>query len=94
VTITITGSNDTPNHAPVIVGELTTATGEVTEDTDIDASNQIAADGTIVFKDIDLIDTHTASFAPKSSTSDVHLPGFEDGVDYIGTFALAPVDEN
>ncbi|MFX9969617.1 VCBS domain-containing protein, partial [Acinetobacter baumannii] len=65
VTITITGSNDTPNHAPVIVGELTTATGEVTEDTDIDASNQIAADGTIVFKDIDLIDTHTASFAPK-----------------------------
>ncbi|MCH7302772.1 VCBS domain-containing protein, partial [Pseudomonas capeferrum] len=46
------------------------------------------------FKDIDLIDTHTASFVPKSSTSTVHLPGFEDGVNYIGTFALAPVSED
>ena len=35
VTITITGTNDSPNHAPVIVGELTTATGAVIEDTDV-----------------------------------------------------------
>jgi len=94
VTITITGSNDSPNHAPVIVGELTTATGSVTEDTDVNASHEIAADGTIVFKDVDLIDAHQASFTNTSSTSNVHLPGFIDNTSYIGTFELAPVDED
>jgi VCBS repeat-containing protein len=92
VTITITGSNDSPNHAPTIVGELTTATGAVTEDVDVNAAHQIAADGTITFRDLDLIDTHTASFVQTSSTS--NLPGFTNNTDYIGTFALNPVSED
>ncbi len=94
VTVTITGSNDSPNHAPTIVGELTTATGDVTEDIDVNASEQIAADGTITFRDVDLIDTHTASFVPASSTSNAHLPGFTNNTTYVGTFALNPVSED
>ncbi len=94
VTVTITGTNDGPNHAPVIVGELTTATGEVVEDTDINLSNEIAADGTITFQDIDLIDTHSAIFVPASSTSNAPLPGFVDNTTYIGTFALNEVSED
>ena len=94
VTITITGTNDSPNHPPVIVGELTTATGSVTEDIDVNASHQIAADGTIVFRDIDLIDAHEASFTKTSSTSDAHLPNFIDNTSYIGTFSLEPVSED
>ena len=90
VTITITGSNDNPNHAPVIIGELTTATGEVVEDTDVNASLEIAADGTIVFRDIDLIDLHTVTPVNTSSTSSAPLPGFVDNTTYIGVFALAP----
>jgi VCBS repeat-containing protein len=94
VTITVTGSNDNPNHAPVIIGELTTATGEVVEDTDVNASLEIAADGTIVFRDVDLIDLHTAAFVETSSTSNAPLPGFVDDTTYIGEFALADVDED
>src|SRR5207247_419996 len=80
VTITIAGNNDSPNHAPTIVGELTTATGDLTEDIDVNASHAITADGTITFQDIDLIDTHTASFVPTSSSST--LPGFHNNTTY------------
>ena len=73
VTVTITGVND----APAIVTGSTTATGGVTEDTNIVAGN-IATSGTIAFQDVDLIDTHTATFALKSTTSSAHLPGFTD----------------
>ena len=67
----------------------------MTEDTAVDASNTITTNGTIAFQDVDLIDTHTASFVPASSTSNAHLPGFTNNTDYIGTFALAnPVTEN
>ena len=92
VTVTVTGAAS--NHPPTIVGELTTATGDVTEDVDVNGSNQVAADGTIVFQDVDLTDTHTASFVPTSSTSNAHLPGFTDNATYIGIFALAPVSED
>ncbi|MCP4617981.1 MAG: hypothetical protein GY844_16300 [Bradyrhizobium sp.] len=92
VTITITGANDSPNHAPVIVGELTDAVGAVTEDVGQNEANQIADNGVITFRDVDLIDTHTASFVAKSSHSD--LPGFTDNTTYIGTFSLDAVSED
>src|SRR5262249_57712450 len=56
VTITITGSNDTP----VITSAA--QTGAVTEDTNIDSSGKLnAAGGPITFTDVDLTDTHTVS---------------------------------
>jgi VCBS repeat-containing protein len=92
VTVTVTGSNDNPNHAPTIVGELTVATGDVTEDVDVHA-NAIAADGVITFRDIDLIDTHSADYVKTSSTTNVTLPGFTETM-FLGTFALGPVNED
>ena len=50
--------------------------GRVTEDS---ASRRSGGGGTITFQDLDLIDTHTATFALKSSTSSAHLPGFTEG---------------
>src|SRR5205823_9904109 len=44
--------------------------------------------GTITFRDVDLIDTHSATFMLKSSTSSPHLPGYTDNVSQIGSFAL------
>ena len=94
VTITVTGSNDSPNHAPTIVGELTVATGDVTEDVNPNASNELAAAGTITFRDVDLIDTHTATFVPLSSSTSTPLPGFTNGTSYFGTFELTAVNED
>ena len=88
--MTITGAND----APTIVAGSTTATGGVTEDTNVDVSGKIGTSGTIAFQDVDLIDTHTALFALKSSTSNAHLPGFTDNSTNIGTFALTAVSED
>jgi VCBS repeat-containing protein len=62
-TITITGTND----VPTIVANLTNASGGVVEDSNVNASGNIATDGTITFNDVDLTDTHTASFVLKSS---------------------------
>ena len=50
--------------------------GGVTEDA-VALGNLATAD-TITFRDLDLIDTHTATFTLKSSTSSAHLPGFAD----------------
>ena len=51
--------------------------------------------GTLGFRDLDLIDTHTASFAFTSSSASAALPGFTDGTSNIGTFAIDPsVTEN
>jgi hypothetical protein len=63
VTVTITGTND----APTVVADSTTASGGVTEDTNVSGGN-IATAGAIGFQDLDLIDTHTATVAPASST--------------------------
>ena len=53
------------------------------------------ASDTITFQDLDLIDTHTASFVFTSSTSSATLPGFADNSSHIGTFAIdAAVTEN
>src|SRR5258707_1349519 len=89
-TIVITGTND----APTIVAGSTTASGGVTEDTNVDISGNVATSGTIAFQDVDLIDTHTATFALKSTTSSMDLPGFTDNTTSLGTFALAAVSEN
>src|SRR5581483_8140342 len=83
VTVTITGVNDAPT-----IEAATNATGAVTEDTGVNGSNNVAADGTVTFQDVDLIDTHTATVAFKTSSSTAHLPGFTEGATNIGTFTL------
>ena len=103
VIVTITGDNDDPTIVvdPVDVpglgtGISTVDTGEVTEDQGV-VAGVISANGVIVFQDVDLIDSHTASFVLKSSDANADLPGFDDvapGYDSIGIFALNPVIEN
>jgi VCBS repeat-containing protein len=64
VVITINGSNE----APVIVAASTTATGAVTEDSNVDAvTHNISTAGTVAFTDVDLTDAHTVSFAPQDT---------------------------
>ncbi|WP_213287080.1 VCBS domain-containing protein [Bradyrhizobium sp. sGM-13] len=93
VTVTITGTNDAPT---IVAGAATTASGGVAEDTGV-VSGKIGTSGTIAFQDIDLIDTHTASFALKSSDASADLPGFAEGTGpgaaKIGAFALTMVNE-
>ena len=94
VTITITGAND----APVVTSSKADHEATVTEDTNIVAGN-ISASDTIVFQDLDLIDTHTATSAFKSSATSTALPGFTTGsgagASSIGTFSIDPtVTEN
>src|SRR6185503_961300 len=64
-----------------------TASGGVTEDS---VSPTLSTGGAITFQDLDLIDTHTASFVLKSTDATADLPGYpESGVlAPIGTFAL------
>ena len=59
---------------PTIVSDLTTATGEVTED----AAATLTAGGTITYQDVDLTDTHTAAFVLKSSDANANLPGYSE----------------
>ena len=93
ITVTITGTND----GPVITSAAGDHAGAVTEDTDAVGGNLFASD-TITFQDVDLIDTHTASFALKSSDANADLPGFNEGLGTgaanIGTFALAAIGES
>ncbi len=83
VTVTITGTND----APTITSSAAAASGGVTEDA---ATPTLTTGGTLAIQDLDLIDTHTASFAFKSSASSAHLPGFTDGTTNIGSFTIDP----
>ena len=82
VTVTIKGTND----APTITSCAAAATGKVTEDA---ATPTLSIAGTLAIQDLDLIDTHTAAAAFKSSTSSAHLPGFSDGTS-LGTFTIDP----
>jgi VCBS repeat-containing protein len=84
VTVTITGTND----APRITSNAAAASGAVTEDA---ATPTLTTGGTLAIQDLDLIDTHTASFAFKSSASSAHLPGFTEGTTNIGTFTIDPM---
>jgi VCBS repeat-containing protein len=71
VVVDINGTNE----APVIVAAATTATGAVTEDTNVDpVTHNLSAAGTVSFTDVDLIDTHSVS---------VTVPA---GSNYLGTF--------
>ncbi|MBR0842863.1 VCBS domain-containing protein [Bradyrhizobium liaoningense] len=93
ITVSINGADvnvEGTNDLPTIVEDSTTPTGAVQEDT----AATLLAGGTIAFNDPDLTDTHTASFALKSTTSSAHLPGFGDGTSHIGTFALTAVSES
>ncbi|WP_223547101.1 VCBS domain-containing protein [Pseudomonas sp. A-B-19] len=58
--------------------------GTVTEDADTTASmtDSLTASGTIVFNDVDLSDTHMATFAPAAGNAT-----------HLGTFVLSPVSE-
>ncbi|UVM02826.1 beta strand repeat-containing protein [Pseudomonas laurylsulfatiphila] len=58
--------------------------GSVTEDaaTTASATDSLTASGTIVFTDVDLSDTHMATFAPAAGNGT-----------YLGTFELLPVSE-
>src|SRR5204863_446986 len=57
-------------------------------------SGSLAASDTIAFRDLDLIDVHTASYVPVSLTSSAHLPGFPANMTYLGSFTLSTVNEN
>ncbi|TPI12520.1 type I secretion protein, partial [Mesorhizobium sp. B4-1-3] len=79
IVITITGTND----APTITAAGTNAAGSVVEDasTTPDLTDSLDAAGTVAFHDVDLIDSHTATFLPTA------------GETALGTFSLDPVSE-
>jgi VCBS repeat-containing protein len=79
LTVTLTGLND----APTIDAGGTDADGAVTElpDGDPGEGTTVHTDsGAVAFDDVDISDTHSASFTPQ-------------GGGYFGTFTLDPVDQ-
>ncbi|MDO9460247.1 MAG: VCBS domain-containing protein, partial [Alphaproteobacteria bacterium] len=82
VVVTLIGTND----APTIVSSSNNAV-LLTEDTVGDETDHTAI-GNIIFRDVDLIDSHQATVVLKSSTSNAQLPGFINNVSQIGTFSL------
>jgi VCBS repeat-containing protein len=79
LTVTVNGAND----APTIDAGGTDASGSVTELPDGDPNEGTAVhsdSGAVAFDDLDLSDTHSASFTPQ-------------GGGYFGTFTLDPVDQ-
>ncbi|EJM83814.1 VCBS repeat-containing protein, partial [Pseudomonas sp. GM74] len=77
-TVQFSGANDG------VTVSLGAQTGTVTEDAATTASttDSLTASGTIAFNDIDLSDTHIATFAPAGGNTT-----------YLGTFVLSPVSE-
>ncbi|PBJ01930.1 S-layer family protein [Pseudomonas sp. ACN5] len=77
-TVQFSGMND---GVTISLGEQA---GMVTEDADTTASatDSLTASGTIVFNDVDLSDTHMATFAPAAGNAT-----------HLGTFVLSPVSE-
>lgn len=99
VIVTVTGANDVPTivlSSPNVNDPVTIDTGAVTEEVDVNLDGDISATGIVVFKDVDLTDTHTALAVLRSAfVGDVDLPGFDEGVvgvaasvDSVGTFTL------
>ncbi|HEX8640668.1 MAG TPA: Ig-like domain-containing protein [Allosphingosinicella sp.] len=79
LTVTVNGTND----APTIDAGGTDSTGSVSEldDGDPGEGTTVHTDsGAIAFDDVDVNDTHSASFTPQ-------------GAFYLGTFSLDPVDQ-
>ena len=82
------------NDLATITSAASNHRGAVTEDANLAT---LSTSGTIQFRDVDLTDTHTASFALKSSNASTDLPGFAEGFGNaaarIGTFVIDPVVE-
>ena len=79
VSFLFVGSND----GPTLLAAGASVTGTVVELADHAAGENtalLAADGVVAFADLDLTDTHTASFTP-------------DAAGYAGDFTLGPVDQ-
>ncbi len=79
LTVTVNGTND----APTIDAGGTDASGAVTELPDGDAGENTFVhtdSGVVAFDDVDVSDTHSASFTPQ-------------GGGYLGSFTLDPVDQ-
>jgi len=79
VTIPITGSNDAPIITSTAPSQALTEGGGVHGSGG--ESGTESTSGTISFTDVDLTDTHTASFAAQ-------------GAGYLGTFTLAPITQD
>src|SRR5262245_58586279 len=75
VTITVIGTNE----APVITSAA--QTDAIIGDTNIDNSGNLNVGGTITFTDVNLLDTHTATFTAGRN-------------DYVGTFSLDPITQD
>ena len=80
VTVTLIGVNDIPTFV--------SSTNDALTGIEDSQENKLSASGTITFRDVDLIDTHSATFVLKSSTSSPNLPGYTENVSQIGSFAL------
>jgi len=79
LTVTVNGTND----APTIDAGGTDASGSVTELPDGNPGENVTVhtdSGAVAFDDVDVTDTHSASFTPQ-------------GAFYLGTFSLDPVDQ-
>lgn len=77
LTVTVNGTNDAPT---ITGGDFSGSVAEL-PDGDPDEGTAVHSDsGTVEFADVDLSDTHSASFTPQ-------------GAFYLGTFSLDPVDQ-
>jgi VCBS repeat-containing protein len=77
LTVTVNGTND----APTITGGDFSGSAEELPDGDPGENSAVHTDsGAITFSDVDVSDTHSASFTPQSAF-------------YLGTFSLDPVDQ-
>ncbi len=77
VTISIHGTNDAPTITSAVQSALVT---EFTDGAPGENVTTLLAPGIVTFADVDLTDTHSASFEAQ-------------GGDYLGTFALDPVNQ-
>ena len=78
VTVTITGTND---QIVITSGSQSGAAIEIADLAPGENTDSHSANGTVTFADVDLADTHTASFVPQDTG-------------YRGSFVLASVDQN
>ncbi|MGZ5052754.1 MAG: Ig-like domain-containing protein [Methylobacter sp.] len=91
-TVQIAGKND---DVTIVLAE-TVATGAVVEDADLtaDISDSMMATGNVTFRDIDLSDTHMATFVKQGALDEDHdHEASGDQHSPWGNFALAPVSE-
>lgn len=78
LTVTVNGVNDAPT---ITGGDFSGSVHEIEDGETGENSATLSDSGAINFSDVDLSDTHSASFTPQ-------------GAFYLGTFSLAPVDQS